>query len=121
MVQAQTQLAPPAAAASTPQTPLQGQLLAQVLQQMRAQPQTPIGATANLIAAALDGFGPQAAGQGGGGSGGGGSGGAGQWRDAAGDPSGNWFNSPLGQQLGALFGLGQAAQGAPAYAAQELG
>lgn len=116
----QAQLAPPAvvappAAASTPQNPLQSQLLAQVLQQMRAQPQTPIGASANLVAAALNSFGQQAAGQGGGGQGG-----AGQWRDAAGDPSGNWFNSPLGQQIGALFGLGQAAQ-APASAAQELG
>jgi hypothetical protein len=105
----------PAAASQNPQqTPLQAQLLAQVLQQMRSAPQTPVGATANLVAAALDGFGRQAAGQGG----------AGQWRDASGAASGNWFNSPLGQRIGALFGLGQAATQpglAQPPAAQELG
>jgi hypothetical protein len=92
------QPAPLSVAPYTPPSP-QSQLLAQVLQQMRAQPQTPVGATANLVAAALNTFGQQAAGQGG----------AGQWRDAAGNASGNWFNSPLGKSVGGLFGLGLAA------------
>lgn len=78
----------------------QSQLLAQVLQQMRTQPQTPIGGAANLIAAAIDTFGQQAAGQGG----------ADQWTGVDGKDSGNWFDSPLGSQIGSLFGLGKATQ-----------
>lgn len=106
---------PPTAAPVAPYAPQspQSQLLAQVLQQMRTQPQTPIGGTANLVAAAINTFGQQASGQGG----------AGQWRDGAGNASGNWFDSPLGKQLGGLFGLGQAAkpQGQAGYGAGPSG
>lgn len=93
------QLSPPSATPYAPQTP-QSQILAQVLQQMRTQPQTPIGGSANMVAAALNGFGQQAAGQGG----------ANQWTGVDGRPSGNWLDSPLGSRIGGLFGLGKAAQ-----------
>lgn len=82
-----------------PATP-QSQMLAQVLQQMRTQPQTPAGGSANMMAAALNTFGQQAAGQGG----------ANQWTGVNGKPSGSWFDSPLGSQVGSMFGLGKAAQ-----------
>lgn len=94
------QLMPPTATPYAPQTP-QSQMLAQVLQQMRAQPQTPVGGSANMVASALNTFGQQAAGQGG----------AHQWTGVDGQASGNWLDSPLGDRLGGLFGLGKTAQG----------
>lgn len=107
------QLMPPTATPYSPQTP-QSAELAQVLQQMRTQPQTPVGGSANMMAAALNNFGQQAAGQGG----------AGQWTGVDGKPSGNWFDSPLGSQVGGLFGMGKnapAVQQGAANAANILG
>jgi hypothetical protein len=96
------QLMPPQVSPTGPQTP-QSAELAQVLQQMKAQQanSTPIGGTANTVASALNTFGSQAAGQGG----------QGQWTGVDGQASGNWFDSPLGNQVGGLFGLGKTAQG----------
>lgn len=94
------QLAPPSATPYAPQAP-QSAELAQVLQQMRTQPQTPLGGSANMVAAALNTFGQQGKGQAG----------QGQWTGMDGQNSGNWFDSPLGSQVGGLFGLGNAAQG----------
>lgn len=94
------QVAPPSVTPFAPQTP-QSQELAQALAAMRAQPQTPVGGSANMVASALNTFGQQGAGQGG----------QDQWTGVDGQPSGNWFDSPLGSRVGGLFGLGKIAQG----------
>jgi hypothetical protein len=109
------QIAPPMASQPMPpqQTP-QSQMLAQVLQQMRTQPQTAAGGSANMVANAINTFGAQGAGQGANLPGG-------QWRDANGNASGNWMNSGLGKQLGGLFGLGQAAGGGGANPQGQIG